>query len=72
MIGFLIFSLFVVSGTLGYLLYALHQRVEKLSQNQAVMVGWCETLRENQETIMGDMNKLRNEIEIIKKDSRIK
>ena len=72
MIGFLIFILFVVVGAFGYMLYAIHQKVEKLSANQAVMVGWCETLRENQETIMSDMKKIRNEIETVKKESRSK
>jgi hypothetical protein len=72
MIGFLIFILFVAVGTLGYLLYALHQRVEKISQNQAIMVGWCETLRENQETLMSDMKKIRNEIQSLEKETRSK
>ena len=64
------FILFLIIIGLGVLFYFLHKRVEKLSQNQAVMVQWCDTLRENEEHLLSDYKRLMHEIQDFKKDSK--
>jgi hypothetical protein len=60
----IILSLLVL--IVGYILYALHIRVEKISTNQAIMVQWCDTLRQNEETLLHDFKQLKNEFQTIK------
>lgn len=70
MIWLFILILFLVIALVGYLLYALHERVEKLSKNQAVMVKWCETLRQNEEQLLTDFKKLQYEVQDAQKEIR--
>lgn len=35
----------------------LYERVDKIDDRIPIIVGWCETLRENQDTLQGDMEK---------------
>lgn len=70
MIWLLVCILFLTNILTGYLLYALHQRVEKISQNQAVMVQWCDTLRQNEEQILNDFKRLQHEVLDAKKEVR--
>ena len=70
-IFFIIILLLAVS-LLGYLLYTLHMRVEKLSANQALMVGWCDTLRENEEVLLKDFKNLQHEYQAFQKETRSK
>lgn len=35
----------------------LYERVDKMDDRIPVIVQWCETLRENQDTLQGDMEK---------------
>ena len=62
----------LLSITLGYLFYLLHLRVEKISQNQAIMVQWFETLRENEEQLLTDLKKIRYEFQNLEKETRHK
>ena len=70
MIWLFILIIILLVSLLGYLLYALHQRVEKISQNQAVMVQWCDTLRQNEEQILNDFKRLQHEVLDAKKEVR--
>lgn len=36
----------------------LYERVDKIDDRIPVIVGWCETLRENQDTLQGDLEKV--------------
>ena len=47
-------------------------RVEKLSANQALMVGWCDTLRENEEVLLKDFKNLQHEYQAFQKETRSK
>ena len=38
-------------------LKVLYERVDKMDDRIPVIVGWCETLRENQDTLQGDLEK---------------
>lgn len=35
----------------------VYERVDKMDDRLAIIVGWCETLRENQSTLQGDLEK---------------
>ncbi len=72
MIYVLILIAFLAITLVGYLLYALHERVEKMSSNQAVMVTWCDTLRQNQETLLNDLKKIQYECQALQKETRSK
>lgn len=70
MIFFLAFIVPLIAiGIVGWLLYLLHERVEKLAKRIAVIVEWCDTLRENEETIMNDVKRLHHEFQTFQKDS---
>jgi hypothetical protein len=43
--------------TLDDQLKVLYERVDKIDDRIPVIVGWCETLRENQDTLQGDLEK---------------
>lgn len=62
--------LLLISIILGILFYLLHQRVEKMSQNQAIMLTWFETLRENEEHLLNDYKRLMHETQDLKKNSK--
>ena len=72
MIYALLVLAFLAITLVGYLLYALHERVEKISKNQAVMVQWCDTLRQNEEQLLSDFKKLQYECQSIEKEVRSK
>lgn len=36
----------------------LYERVDKIDERMPVIVQWCETLRENQTTLQGDLEKV--------------
>ena len=67
MIAFFITILILSVGLIGTLLYLLHERVENMSKNQAVMVGWFDTIRQNEETLLEDFKKLQYELKEIEK-----
>lgn len=54
----------------GYLLYALHARVEKISENQAIMLPWFDTIRQNEEQIIKDFQKLYHEFKTFEKENK--
>lgn len=68
MLFLIIFSDLVLIALLAYLLYALHLRVEKLSENQAIMLGWFDTIQKNEETIIKDFSKLHHEFISLEKE----
>lgn len=72
MIYVLLVLAFLAIVLIGYLLYALHERVEKISKNQAIMVQWCDTLRQNEEQLISDFKKLQYECQSIEKEVRSK
>jgi len=72
MIIFFIVILLLVVSLMGYLLYTLHIRVEKISKNQAIMVEWCETLRENEEQLLKDFKNLQHEYQAFQKEIQSK
>lgn len=53
---------------LGLLFYFLNKRLEKLGERTMAMVQWCDTLRENEETIMNDFKRLRHEFQTFQKE----
>lgn len=67
--GILITILWFCFLLLGVLFFYLNKRVEKLASKVSIIVQWCDTLRENEETIMGDVKRLRHEFQILQKDS---
>jgi len=72
MTAFFIIILIISVGLIGTLLYLLHERVEKMSKNQAVMVGWFDTIRQNEETLLGDFKKLQYELKELEKTTNRK
>lgn len=68
MIYYIIF-LSAALGMVSYFCYTLFVRVEKLSKNQAIMVEWCDTLRQNEEQLLKDMKQLRYEISNAKENN---
>jgi rubrerythrin len=50
-----------INAVLGYLLYAQTAKVEKLDKNQAIMIGWFDTINKNEQTLKDDVQKLYNE-----------
>jgi hypothetical protein len=69
MIYILLVFAFIAIALIGYLLYALHERVEKISKNQAIMVQWCDTIRQNEEQLINDFKKVKYECQSIKKET---
>ena len=43
-----------------------------MSKNQAVMVGWFDTIRQNEETLLGDFKKLQYELKELEKTTNRK
>lgn len=43
--------------TLDDQLKVLYERVDKIDDRLVIIVGWCETLRENQDTLQSDLEK---------------
>jgi len=43
--------------TLDDQLKVLYERVDKIDDRIPIIIGWCETLRENQDTLQGDLEK---------------
>lgn len=37
---------------------SLYERVDKIDDRMPIIIGWCETLRENQDTLQGDLEKV--------------
>jgi hypothetical protein len=72
MINFIIIIILLTILFLGTLLYFLHVRVEKVSENQAIMLQWFESIKQNEERIISDFNKLRNEYKTFEKEVRTK
>jgi uncharacterized membrane protein (DUF106 family) len=61
----------VLVALMGLLVRAANVKIDKLSKNQAIMVTWCETLRENEEQLLKDLTRLQHEIlNGTKKESR--
>ena len=44
--------------TLDDQLKTLYERLDKIDERIPILVGWCETLRENQDTLQGDLEKV--------------
>jgi hypothetical protein len=44
--------------TLDDQLKPLYERVDKIDDRIPVLIGWCDTLRENQDTLQGDLEKV--------------
>ena len=72
MIAFLFILLSVCCIILAVLFYYLHQRVEKMSKNQAIMVKWFDVLRDNQEILLKDIKKVIHEFQAFQKETRSK
>ena len=63
-----IILLFLSVIAMGVFFYFLHKRVEKLSTRVIMIMQWCDTLRENEETIMNDIKRLYHEFQTFQKD----
>lgn len=63
----IIFLLLFIS-VLGWLVYTLHMKMQKVEQNQAIMLGWFDTIKKNEETLQGDIKKLFNEYRSIEEE----
>lgn len=59
----------VLIGGLSYAIYCLHLRVETITSKITLMTQWCETLRENENTIVKDFKKLYREFQAIEKNT---
>jgi hypothetical protein len=69
---FFVIIAILVSAMNATLFSFLHKRVEKLSQNQALIVTWCETLRENEESLLKDFRRVVNEYKELEKEVKRK
>ena len=49
----------------GYLVFVQNAKVEKLDKNQAVMLGWFDTINKNTNTLSEDFQKLLHEFRSI-------
>jgi len=65
-----IISISIIILILFYIIYAFHQKVEKLSSNQAIMLQWFEVLRENDEQLLNDLKRINYELQNVKKTKR--
>ena len=65
-----IISISIIILILFYIIYAFHQKVEKLSSNQAIMLQWFEVLRENDEQLLNDLKRINYELQKVKKTKR--
>ena len=63
-----IILLYLVMVGLGVCFYFLNKRVEKLGERVVTIIHWCDTLRENEETIMNDFKRLYHEFQTFQKE----
>ena len=61
MIAFVIIVLFLELILLGWVVYALSIKIQKIEENQAIMIGWFDTVKKNEETLQNALKKLFNE-----------
>ena len=54
--------------TLDEQIKVLYERVDKIDDRLSIIVKWCETLRENQNTLQADLEKVYH---VTKKDTQI-
>jgi glycogen synthase len=64
----LIVGLFVIVGGLGWLVYTLHSKIQKIEKNQAIMLEWFDSISKNEETLQDDIKKLFYEFKAIGKE----
>lgn len=62
MIYFVLSLILIGFAIFGYYCYTIFVRLEKLSKNQAIMVEWCDTLRQNEEQLLKDIKQLHYEV----------
>ena len=68
MTAFVIITLFIGDIGLLYLIWALHEKVEKLNKNQAIMLEWFESIKKNEETLQDTLKKLYREFHASEKE----
>ena len=49
---------------IGTFFFFLDKRQENFIERQKTIIGWCETLMQNQETLTKDLSKLYREIKV--------
>ena len=60
--------LFLIVGVLGWLVYTLHVKLQKVEESQAIMLELFDTISKNEETLQGDIKKLFYEFKILGKE----
>lgn len=68
MTTFAIIILFIGNIGLFYLVWALHEKLEKLNKNQAIMLEWFESIKKNEETLQDTLKKLYREFHASEKE----
>ena len=69
MIIFLFCILFITCICLCILFYFINKKVEILLKNHSIMVGWCNTLRQNEDILQKDIRKLSYDFKAYKKEN---
>jgi predicted Holliday junction resolvase-like endonuclease len=64
----LVLVLFLLVGVLGWLVYTLHAKLQKMEKNQAIMLEWFDSISKNEETLQDDIKKLFYEFKAIGKE----
>jgi hypothetical protein len=67
---FIIVVLLIGDAGLFYFIWNLHKKLEKLNQNQAIMIEWFETIRKNEETLQETLKKLYRGFHASEKESK--
>lgn len=69
MITSIILTLLVITvGVLGWLVFALHVRLQKMDKTQAIMLEWFDGIQKNEETLQDDIKKIFYEFKSIGKE----
>lgn len=67
---FLILVLSFVIAVMSFLLYALAVRVNKMDRNQATMLGYFDTINQNEKILQEDLKKLHYEFHAVKEKAQ--
>jgi len=60
--------LIIVVVVLGWLVFALHIKLQKMDKTQAIMLGWFDGIQKNEETLQDDIKKIFYEFKTIGKE----
>ncbi len=67
----LLCTLIVLVIFLGYLVFVQQTKIEKLDKNQAIMLGYFDTINKNETTLRDDLQKLYHEFRNTKEKAKV-